>query len=347
MVQRIGTPQAQQHAPIPFAHCSAVLPFIRYLDQEGAPTDRWLAEAHMPTVQSNGAGGFVPLATGYQFLQNAVKQGGYDDLGVATAQQTSVFELGALGEALSQASTVFEYLQLGVKLSTTLCSGGTQFWLRREGGRLRVYQHVSGPDVLGARVAEVYTLIITINTLRKMLGPTWRPTELRLRTGLEYLLGSWLNDSSLTVYTDQANTSLTLPCCLLNHPATANVSAVSNNTPLESRSETVMPQSFLASMKYLIELLIGEGRADIKNAAEAAGISPRTLQRRLAHAGTSYRSLLLSANLRVAKQRLSDSSMRVTDIAAELGYTDASNFARAFQTQIGMSPSKYRATQRP
>jgi AraC-like DNA-binding protein len=34
--------------------------------------------------------------------------------------------------------------------------------------------------------------------------------------------------------------------------------------------------------------------------------------------------------------------MAVAEIAATLGYTDASNFARAFRRQTGMSPIGYR-----
>jgi AraC-like DNA-binding protein len=199
---------------------------------------------------------------------------------------------------------------------------------------------------LGVAVAEVFTLVLTIETLRQMLGPTWGPVEICLGTGVEDLFGDWLSVQSTRVLTHQTFTSFTLPRSLLNRAVPPNVRPRPINDDLDLKATGLMPDSFLASMEYLVSLLVHEGRADLGNLAEAAGLSCRTLQRKLAQAGTSYRSLLKSASLRMAQQRLSGSSIRVTDIAAELGYTDVSNFARAFQSQVGLSPSEYRAAHR-
>lgn len=333
-------------AAIPFAHISSFLPFIGYLDEQGAPTDIWLAEAHMPMLHLDGSDGLVPLAAGYRFLALAVERGGYRDLGVAAAKRASVYKLGAYGAVLSRASSVHEYLRLGARLVTTLANGGARFWLRREGDYLRVHQHFRGPDVLGAGVAEVFTLVLTIETLRQMLGPTWRPDEICLGRGVEGLFGDWLVGQSETAPTQQPSTSFTLPFSLLNRAVPANVRPQQIKGDLGLQATGLMPDSFLASMEHLVYLLVCGGRADLENLAEAAGLSRRTLQRKLAQAGTNFRALLKSGRLRMAQQRLSDSSMRVTDIAAEIGYTDASNFARAFQRQTGLSPSEYRVAHR-
>jgi AraC-like DNA-binding protein len=84
------------------------------------------------------------------------------------------------------------------------------------------------------------------------------------------------------------------------------------------------------------------GGPSIRVAAEVAGLSPRTLQRRLAAAGTSYSDLLAAARLRMAKQWLAGSSMSIAEIAASLGYREASNFARGFRRITGFSPTAWR-----
>jgi AraC-like DNA-binding protein len=82
-------------------------------------------------------------------------------------------------------------------------------------------------------------------------------------------------------------------------------------------------------------------------AAEVAGMSSRTLQRRLAAAGTSYSELVSAGRLRVAKLWLAESTMPVAEIASLLGYKEATNFARAFRRLTGVAPSVYRRMHYP
>jgi AraC-like DNA-binding protein len=44
----------------------------------------------------------------------------------------------------------------------------------------------------------------------------------------------------------------------------------------------------------------------------------------------------------MAKQWLAGSSMSIAEIAASLGYREASNFARGFRSSTGLSPTAYR-----
>jgi transcriptional regulator GlxA family with amidase domain len=49
--------------------------------------------------------------------------------------------------------------------------------------------------------------------------------------------------------------------------------------------------------------------------------------------------------MQLARDWLGTTDMPVTEIAAALGYMDASNFARAFRTHTGLSPAAYRLVQ--
>ena len=48
----------------------------------------------------------------------------------------------------------------------------------------------------------------------------------------------------------------------------------------------------------------------------------------------------------IAAQRLAESDDSVLDIAAELGYSNASKFAAAFRSVYGMLPKDYRRTKK-
>jgi len=71
-------------------------------------------------------------------------------------------------------------------------------------------------------------------------------------------------------------------------------------------------------------------------------MSSRTLKRKLQQLGTNYQRILDDLRKGLAVEYLSQTTRTVDDIAILLGYSDASNFARAFRRWTGKSPSDYR-----
>jgi len=79
-----------------------------------------------------------------------------------------------------------------------------------------------------------------------------------------------------------------------------------------------------------------------EDVARALFISKRTLARRLAVHGLTYRQLRESLLSDLAAQYLRDDALSVEAIAAILGYHDAANFRRAFRRWHQLTPSAYR-----
>lgn len=77
--------------------------------------------------------------------------------------------------------------------------------------------------------------------------------------------------------------------------------------------------------------------------AHTLNISPRTLDRYLKREGVSFRELSNRTQHERACRMLSETRLSVTAIAHELGYTDVSNFARAFRREgDGSGPREWR-----
>lgn len=81
---------------------------------------------------------------------------------------------------------------------------------------------------------------------------------------------------------------------------------------------------------------------EIGAAASRHGISPRTLRRRLEAEGTSYGALVQEVRIGLARKYLRETVMTIDDIAGHLGYSDASNFRRAFVKATQTTPTAYR-----
>jgi AraC-like DNA-binding protein len=70
--------------------------------------------------------------------------------------------------------------------------------------------------------------------------------------------------------------------------------------------------------------------------------TPRTLHRRLTSEGSSFQALLEDVRHTLALEYLKVGRLSVEEVAYRLGYTDLSNFRRAFKRWVGMPPSEYR-----
>ena len=91
----------------------------------------------------------------------------------------------------------------------------------------------------------------------------------------------------------------------------------------------------------LIELLPG-GQPAQKDIASSLNISVRNLQRRLHAEGVSFKHLLDETRKDLATQYIQDSHRRIGEITYLLGFSEPSNFTRAFRRWTGVSPNEFR-----
>jgi AraC-like DNA-binding protein len=75
--------------------------------------------------------------------------------------------------------------------------------------------------------------------------------------------------------------------------------------------------------------------------ADFMQLSPRSLQRHLLAAGTSFQALLDLTRQSMTERYLKESDINLTQLAEILGYCDQSAFTRAFQRWYGVSPRRW------
>lgn len=95
---------------------------------------------------------------------------------------------------------------------------------------------------------------------------------------------------------------------------------------------------------YIVEGL-PRGEWALEHVAWRCGVGERTLRRRLAEAGTSYRALVDDVRKERALAWL-DGPGSVSRVAQRLGFSDATAFARAFRRWTGIAPHAHARAQR-
>lgn len=110
------------------------------------------------------------------------------------------------------------------------------------------------------------------------------------------------------------------------------------------RRNAAADETFLDAVRKIIVEALKDGTPHLKRVAKIVGIGPRTLERRLDHAGIDFSKLVEDTRRRLAIALLSDSQNRLTDIALVLGYSEVSAFNRAFKRWTNSTPRNFRRT---
>lgn len=124
---------------------------------------------------------------------------------------------------------------------------------------------------------------------------------------------------------------------------TANAELAQSNDKIVSdyladmdRSDTVM------QVKSKLTDNLSSGNMTEKRMAELLNMSPRSLQRKLEEKNQNYKTLLDETRHELAAQYLQNSRLSINEITYLLGFSEASNFSRAFKRWTGSSPKRYR-----
>jgi AraC-like DNA-binding protein len=97
-------------------------------------------------------------------------------------------------------------------------------------------------------------------------------------------------------------------------------------------------------VREMIIQMMPSGQSDQESVAKRLYRSRSTLQRQLVAEGTSYRQILESTRQSLAENYLRSDDYSQAEVAFMLGFTDQSNFARAFRRWTGMTPGEFRKT---
>lgn len=101
-------------------------------------------------------------------------------------------------------------------------------------------------------------------------------------------------------------------------------------------------ESLATQVRELVCQKLPSGEPSIQSIAKSFNLSQRTLQRRLKTEGFTYLSLIDETRKELAHSYICQQSLSFQEITFLLGFTDHSNFYRAFKRWYGCTPGDYR-----
>lgn len=182
-----------------------------------------------------------------------------------------------------------------------------------------------------------------VAVIRAFAGPDWQPAEMAFtsRAPVGHMAAERFPNTRFR-FGRQA-TWVTLPRAILSLALREDALPPHGSGAQGAPDLSTASDDFTASLKRLLQPYLRDGYPHIDLAAEIAGTSVRTLQRRLAKAGLSYSGLVQQVRFEAAKRLVIEPQMRMIDVAYTLGWSSPATFTRAFHDLAGISPTDYRA----
>jgi AraC-like DNA-binding protein len=186
--------------------------------------------------------------------------------------------------------------------------------------------------------------VVTIcRILALCAGPTAVPTLVRLLQQSDAPIEAYRRVLGCPVEFGAANVEIVFDAQLAARPVlTGNPELAAEADRMSARYiEGLAPDSAAARVRSLLLKAMPAGDIDQDEIARALNQSPSTLQRRLRKEGTTYQRLLDATRRELALEYLKDGRHSLADITFLLGFTDQSNFTRAFRRWTGKTPRQY------
>lgn len=334
------------NAELPISHATHLVPYARFLDRIGTPIESALEEMHLPAGLLHASNCYVPTESLFGFVGKLARKEGIEDLGFQVAYATGLGLMGpTLAAKVCDCPTLLQALQAFCRFVNKEAS---QFWtwIVEDEDEIRVYIHRTfEPGVFGYTQTEWIGVMAVVTAIQLFAGLRAQPSRISLGTRSPVPTCAKQIFGDTEFLTRQPNVYIAFPRSMLALHRHQHAGDPRFDVPGSLSNTYAAPEpeaDFAGRLMQCLEPHFMDGYPQITLAAEIAGTSVRTLQRRLAEQNVTYSEVVDRARFDVASRLLTESDTPSIQVAYATAYSDPSHFARAFRRFTGMSPREYR-----
>lgn len=302
----------------------------------GGSADAVFRAANVDEALLSRTDSFLPIAIRGELLARATQETGCEHIGLLLVDGSEIRTLGPLGEMIPRHSTVGSALA-AFAANWLLYNPATVIFVRRIDDQATLGYAVTDGNFPGMPQLQDAALAIAFNIMRSMLGAEWRPAGVNLMRREPRDSAFYAQFFGAECRFNAARSELIFPAAMLDFRL--------NNTGTKDAGPAqpfIVDFDWSAYVKRVAYRLLLQGEFGRKRVAATLGISDRTLVRVLGKSGESYQQLLEVVRFSASRTLIRETNLPFAEIAAALGYNEASSFTRAFVRWSGMSPAQWR-----
>jgi len=281
-----------------------------------------------------------------QFFQNIHRLTGDPLIGLRAGQRHRIHDLGVYGFALTSCPTLGDALRFGLSHSR-LAGSILERGLRIEHDVAVVEAH----DIFGLHEVLPLAAEFAFSTMQRIIrlvtqGP-FKPTRVRL---------PYPAPSYASAYTELFGCCVEFETDVLEFHIAAHDLARRCPTAslLSERLSRKICDGLLKSLESGEPTIVRAIRSEcfkrayagdfptVQELAARLRLSPRSLARRFAEHGLSCQDVIDDVRSRLAKELLGNTGLSVDEVGVRLGFSDVSNFSKAFKRWTTETPAEYR-----
>ena len=286
----------------------------------------------------------IPLRTEEQLLQRAVRDSKDAQFGLHMGERVRPRFLGELGYASMSSATLRQAVELMVPFQR-VTSEFAVCHLAESGDEVALILEI--PDASSPmsrhRVEAFFSAAVTFG--RWITGTDEHPVLVQFSHDAPSEQAEYQRVFGCPVRFAAADNRLVLDARLLDLPlkdADPELHHIMRNRVQQAVTRVLARENLIDQVRAEIRTQLETTIPQVENVADGMGMKPWTLRRRLRGENTDFSTLLEDERRQLASDWLLNSQRTVSQIAADLGYSEQSAFNRAFKRWFNTTPLLFR-----
>lgn len=313
------------------------------MQQAGYSVESVLADTSLSASDFTDSDQRVSYRQRIQQIENVLKLVEEPAFWLRKPGSVSISDFGLLGYAMMSSATLEKAVQIAVKYHKM---AGAMFALSfvEEGdyGVLRLDHLLAGIDINRFVVEDLFLGIAPL--IEILLGKPFKPKQISLNYAPVAPPSEYETAFQCEVRFNEPYCEYRLDASLLTEPlagADSSTAESCENACRQLLTQMEIEADLVSRICHMLLSTPGEFPR-LEAIAHRLSIGTRTLRRRLKTLGTSYQKILDDVKKQLAMEYLQTTTLSVQEISDLLGYSEVTNFRRAFVKWADVSPYQYR-----
>jgi AraC-like DNA-binding protein len=339
----IGLAGLGRTLPPGYIHLGVAKEIAPTLREFGIDPDPLIREAGLDPYLFDDGTNIIPHAALGRLLTLCVTRTHCPHFGLLVGQRATILSLGMVGRLMQHSETVGDAMRALVSSLSIQNRGAVPSLIVRGDMALFTFS-VYQPEAESADQISDGAIAVSVNSLRALCGSDWSPSEVLLPRAAPADQASYRRHFLAPVRFNQESAIVVFPARDLERRIAGADPML--RAMLEEKIQQLKGAQgceFSDDIRRLLRTRLTGNHCSAEDIAHLLTMHRRTLSRRLKGSGMGYRAITNEIRFEIARQLLQDTQVPLGQIAAALGYSEASAFTRAFRRWSGETPTAWRS----
>lgn len=291
----------------------------------------------------NDSSATVSFSKACMLMDACSQASGAPHFGLLMGERFTLPLLGVVEQLMCYSNTVHEAILQLIRHQQINDRGAVVYLIEYNHDEVALGYSVFTNKLPGLTQLFDYSMSNAYTILQHLCGAAWRPKRVTFAHSAPQNLTPYQNQFNAPLYFDATRTEIVFS----RHWLDALLKSANNTQRMLSERiafglENDNEEVFVQTVRRTIQTMLLSGDASAAQVCKQLRIHERILRRRLQKEGTSIKWLKTKIRFNLACQLLGTTKLSLSEIAAHLGYSDATAFSRAFQQQANIAPATWR-----